>query len=84
MSKSDPSDQSRINLTLTMRTPSPPRSAKHAPTSEPLPQTPEAWRAGPRPDNLVGISRCPAARPKAQVLKTFGGQGFGQSCASRR
>ena len=78
MSKSDPSDQSRINLaddadTIANKI----RRAKTDPWAS-------AGRRGgaqgrPEADNLVGIYAALAGQTKGQVLATFGGQGFGQS-----
>ena len=78
MSKSDPSDQSRINLTddadaITAKI----RRAKTDP--DPLPEATEGLEGRPEADNLVGIFAALAGQTKAQVLKTFGGQGFGQN-----
>jgi tryptophanyl-tRNA synthetase len=78
MSKSDPSDQSRINLTddadaIAAKI----RRAKTDP--DPLPETVEGLEGRPEADNLVGIFAALADQSKAQVLKTFGGQGFGQN-----
>jgi tryptophanyl-tRNA synthetase len=78
MSKSDPSDQSRINLTddadaIANKI----RRAKTDP--EPLPETAEDLEGRPEADNLIGIFAALAGQTKAQVLKTFGGQGFGQN-----
>jgi tryptophanyl-tRNA synthetase len=78
MSKSDPSDQSRINLTDDTDTiASKIRRAKTDP--EPLPETVEGLEGRPEADNLVGIFAALSGQPKAHVLKTFGGQGFGQN-----
>ncbi|HEX5776425.1 MAG TPA: tryptophan--tRNA ligase [Caulobacteraceae bacterium] len=76
MSKSDPSDLSRINLTddadaIATKI----RKAKTDP--EPLPATLEELAARPEADNLVGIYAALADTPKAQVLDRFAGQGFG-------
>jgi tryptophanyl-tRNA synthetase len=78
MSKSDPSDQSRINLTddadaISAKI----RKAKTDP--EPLPETIEGLEGRPEADNLVGIFGALAGQTKTEVLKTFGGQGFGQN-----
>ena len=75
MSKSDPSDQSRINLTddadaIALKI----RRAKTDP--EPLPDTVKALEARPEADNLVGIYAALAGITKAQVLKQFGGAQF--------
>jgi len=76
MSKSDPSDQSRINLlddadAITQKI----RRAKTDP--EPLPETVEGLANRPEADNLVGIYGALAGLTKAEVLERFGGQGFG-------
>ena len=76
MSKSDPSDQSRINLlddadAIAQKI----RKAKTDP--EPLPATVEEMKARPEADNLVGIYAALADLTKAQVLAEYGGQGFG-------
>ena len=78
MSKSDPSDASRINLTddadaISQKI----RRAKTDPN--PLPETVEGLEGRPEADNLVGIFAALAGQTKADVLKTFGGQGFGQN-----
>jgi tryptophanyl-tRNA synthetase len=78
MSKSDPSDQSRINLTDDPDTiANKIRRAKTDP--EPLPDTLEGLEGRPEADNLVAIFAALSGQPKAHVLKTFGGQGFGQN-----
>jgi tryptophanyl-tRNA synthetase len=78
MSKSDPSDQARINLTDDTDTiANKVRRAKTDP--EPLPETVEGLEGRPEAENLVGIFAALAGQTKAQVLKTFGGQGFGQN-----
>ncbi len=76
MSKSDPSDQSRINLTddadeIANKI----RRAKTDPL--PLPETVEGLKARPEADNLVGIYAALSGRSQAEVLATYGGQGFG-------
>ena len=75
MSKSDPSDQSRINLTddadaIALKI----RRAKTDP--EPLPHDEKALAARPEADNLVGIYAALADTTKAQVLAQFGGAQF--------
>jgi tryptophanyl-tRNA synthetase len=75
MSKSDPSDQSRINLTddpeaIALKI----RRAKTDP--EPLPHDEKALAARPEADNLVGIYAALADTTKAQVLTQFGGAQF--------
>jgi tryptophanyl-tRNA synthetase len=76
MSKSDPSDQSRINLlddadAIAQKI----RRAKTDP--EPLPETVEDLKGRPEANNLVGIYAALAGTAKAQVLAEFGGKGFG-------
>jgi tryptophanyl-tRNA synthetase len=78
MSKSDPSDQSRINLTDDADTIAAKiRRARTDP--DPLPETPEGLEGRPEADNLVGIFAALAGQTRGEVLNTFGGQGFGQS-----
>jgi len=76
MSKSDPSDQSRINLTdaadtIALKI----RRAKTDP--EPLPDDPLALEARPEARNLVGIYAALSNADHAAVLQAFGGKGFG-------
>ena len=76
MSKSDPSDQSRVNLTddadaIAGKI----RRAKTDPL--PLPETVEGLKDRPEADNLVGLFAALSGRSKAQVLETHGGHGFG-------
>ena len=76
MSKSDPSDNSRINLEDDADTIA--RKIKKAKTDpEPLPATVEELDTRPEAANLVGIYAALAGRSKAEVLGEFGGQGFG-------
>jgi tryptophanyl-tRNA synthetase len=75
MSKSDPSDQSRINLTddadtIALKV----RRAKTDP--EPLPSEVKGLEGRPEADNLVGIYAALAGRTKAEVLKEFGNAQF--------
>src|SRR4051794_22467759 len=75
MSKSDPSDQSRINLTddvdaIALKI----RRAKTDP--EPLPSEEAALQARPEADNLVGIYAALADTSKSDVLKQHGGAQF--------
>src|SRR5437588_4029002 len=75
MSKSEPSDQSRINLTddaetIALKI----RRAKTDP--EPLPSEENGLEARPEADNLVGIHAALAGVTKADVLKQFGGAQF--------
>jgi tryptophanyl-tRNA synthetase len=75
MSKSDASDQSRINLTddadtIALKV----RRAKTDP--EPLPSEPKGLEPRPEADNLVGIFAALAGKTKAEVLTEFGGAQF--------
>jgi tryptophanyl-tRNA synthetase len=75
MSKSDASDQSRINLTddaeaIAHKI----RRAKTDP--EALPSEEKGLEPRPEADNLVGIYAALAERSKAEVLKEFGGAQF--------
>jgi tryptophanyl-tRNA synthetase len=76
MSKSDPSDLSRINLmddadAIAQKI----RKARTDP--EPLPDDLETLKARPEAANLVGIYAALANRSSADVLAEFAGQGFG-------
>src|ERR1700742_3134266 len=76
MSKSDPSDASRINLlddadAISQKI----RRAKTDP--EPLPESIEGLAGRPEADNLVGIYAALAGVTKAEVIAEFGGKGFG-------
>jgi tryptophanyl-tRNA synthetase len=76
MSKSDPSDMSRINLTDDVDTiMSKVRKAKTDP--EPLPDSVEGLEGRPEARNLVGIYAAMTDATPEQVLAQFGGQGFG-------
>jgi tryptophanyl-tRNA synthetase len=75
MSKSDPSDQSRINLTddadvIAHKI----RRAKTDPDA--LPSEEKGLESRPEADNLVGIYAALAGRSKAEVLSEFGGAQF--------
>ncbi|WP_371348442.1 tryptophan--tRNA ligase [Ancylobacter sp. IITR112] len=75
MSKSDPSDLSRINLTddadlIASKI----RKAKTDP--EPLPSEAEGLKGRPEAENLVGIYAALAEMPKEKVLAQFGGGQF--------
>jgi len=75
MSKSDPSDLSRINLTDDADTvASKIRKAKTDP--EPLPSEAEGLKGRPEAENLVGIYAALAEVPKETVLAEFGGGQF--------
>ncbi|ODT75315.1 MAG: tryptophan--tRNA ligase [Pelagibacterium sp. SCN 64-44] len=76
MSKSDPSDQSRISLLDDADAIA--RKIKRATTDpEPLPETLDGLSGRPEADNLVGIYAALADRSKAEVLAEFGGKGWG-------
>ena len=76
MSKSDPSDMSRINLADDAETiMSKVRKAKTDP--EPLPATVDGLEGRPEARNLVGIYAAMTDATPADVLAQFGGQGFG-------
>lgn len=76
MSKSDPSDYSRINLTDDADTIA--AKVKKARTDpEPLPETLEELTGRAEADNLVGIFAALAGRTKAEVLAEYAGKGFG-------
>jgi len=78
MSKSDPSDQSRINLTDDADAIA--GKIKKARTDpEPLPGEEAGLKDRPEAENLVGIFAALSGRTKAQVLSAYAGQGFGQS-----
>jgi tryptophanyl-tRNA synthetase len=75
MSKSEPSDQSRINLTddadtIALKI----RRAKTDP--DPLPHEEKGLESRPEADNLVGIYAALADITKAEVLAQFGGAQF--------
>src|SRR5271163_795016 len=75
MSKSDSSDNSRINLTDDADTIAQKiRKAKTDP--EPLPTEESGLESRPEADNLVGIFAALAGRSKAEVLRDFGGGQF--------
>jgi len=76
MSKSDASDQSRINLTDDADTIA--LKIKRAKTDpEPLPSEAEGLEGRPEARNLVGIYAALKDTDHAGVLRQFGGQGFG-------
>jgi tryptophanyl-tRNA synthetase len=75
MSKSDASDNSRINLTDDADTIAQKiRKAKTDP--EPLPSEEKGLETRPEADNLVGIYAALAEKSKADVLRDFGGGQF--------
>jgi tryptophanyl-tRNA synthetase len=76
MSKSDPSDASRINMTddadAIMQ------KIKRATTDpHPLPESAEGLQGRPEVENLVGIYSAASGRSVDDVLREFGGKGFG-------
>ena len=76
MSKSDPSEQSRIHLTddndaIAQKI----RKAKTDP--DPLPEDPALLEQRPEAKNLVGIYAAMVDETPEQVLQRFAGQGFG-------
>jgi len=77
MSKSDPSDQSRINLlddadAIASKI----RRARTDP--EPIPEALDALAERPEADNLVGIYAAMSGLTKAEVLGQYAGKGFGE------
>ncbi|MEK9644240.1 MAG: tryptophan--tRNA ligase [Alphaproteobacteria bacterium] len=76
MSKSDPSDASRITFTDTADEIS--RKIRRAKTDpEPLPSEIEGLEGRPEAANLVGIYAALDGKSSADVLGEFGGRGFG-------
>jgi tryptophanyl-tRNA synthetase len=76
MSKSDPSDQSRINLTDDADTIM--QKIKKAKTdSAPLPDHPDALAGRPEAANLIALYAAMTSQTTADVLATFAGAGFG-------
>lgn len=76
MSKSDPSDQSRISLLDDADSIS--KKIKKATTDpEPLPETVEGLAGRAEADNLVGIYAALSDQTKAQVIAEYGGKGWG-------
>ena len=75
MSKSDPSDLSRINLTDDADTIA--RKIRKAKTDpEPLPSDPEGLESRPEAQNLVGIYAALADVSREEVIREFGGRQF--------
>jgi len=77
MSKSDPSDASRINL-LDDEDAIATKIRKARTDPEPLPATIEELADRPEAKNLVGIYAVLAGKTEQQVLDEFGGHGFGK------
>jgi tryptophanyl-tRNA synthetase len=76
MSKSDPSDNARINL-LDDRDTIVQKVRKARTDAELLPETVEGLAGRAEADNLVGLYAALAGTTKAAVLGEFAGQGFG-------
>ncbi|MBB3952239.1 tryptophan--tRNA ligase [Aureimonas jatrophae] len=77
MSKSDPSDLSRINLTDDPETIA--RKIRKAKTDpDALPTEIDGLKGRPEADNLVGIFAALADRSKAEVLAEYGGRPFSE------
>jgi tryptophanyl-tRNA synthetase len=76
MSKSDPSDQSRINLLDDADTIAG-KIRKARTDAEALPETPEGLQGRAEARNLVGIYAALAGITDQEVLTKFAGQGFG-------
>ncbi|AGK59965.1 tryptophanyl-tRNA ligase [Hyphomicrobium denitrificans 1NES1] len=75
MSKSDPSDLSRINMTDDADTIA--KKIQKAKTDpEPLPNDEKGFEGRPEAENLVGIYAALSGQPVAAVLKDYGGQQF--------
>ena len=75
MSKSDPSDNARINLTDEADTIA--QKIRRAKTdSDPLPSEPAGLKERPEADNLVGIYAALAGITREEVLRDFGGAQF--------
>ena len=76
MSKSDPADNSRINLTDDADTIA--RKLKKAKSdADALPSEPDGLDGRPEAANLVGIFAALSGRTREDVLAEYGGQGFG-------
>lgn len=76
MSKSDPADLSRINLTDDADTIA--KKLKKARTDQfPMPETLEELKSRPEVDNLIGIYAALANTDKETIVNQFAGQGFG-------
>ncbi|PWW00178.1 tryptophanyl-tRNA synthetase [Hoeflea marina] len=77
MSKSDPSDLSRINMTDDSDTIA--RKFRKAKTDPaPLPETIEGLAGRPEADNLVGIFAALADRTRQDVISEYGGRQFSE------
>lgn len=76
MSKSDPSDASRINLTDDADAIAQ-KIRKARTDAEPLPETADGLKDRPEARNLVNIYAALSGKTPAAVLQEFAGQGFG-------
>ena len=76
MSKSDPSDNARINLTDTADMIAG-KIKKAKSDADVLPEAPEGLEDRPEAKNLVGIYAALSGQSVAEVLAEFGGKGFG-------
>ncbi|MEZ5777875.1 MAG: tryptophan--tRNA ligase [Paracoccaceae bacterium] len=76
MSKSDPSDASRINLTDDADTIAQ-KFRKARTDSDPLPESPDGLKDRPEARNLVNIYAALADTTPAEVVAEFAGKGFG-------
>ncbi|MFC7049756.1 tryptophan--tRNA ligase [Emcibacter nanhaiensis] len=75
MSKSDPSDMSRINLTDDRDTIA--KKIRKARTdAEPLPETPDGLEGRPEAKNLITIFGALAGKSSAEVCSQYAGKGF--------
>ncbi|MEO1028014.1 MAG: tryptophan--tRNA ligase [Pseudomonadota bacterium] len=77
MSKSDPSDQSRINL-IDEPDQIVKKFKKARTDQDPIPGSVDGLEGRPEVDNLVGIYAALSGEDKSSVLAQFEGQGFGQ------
>ena len=77
MSKSDPSDASRINMTDDADSVA--QKIRRARTDpEPLPSEPAGLASRPEAQNLVGVYAALSDQPVERVLATYGGKGFAE------
>ena len=78
MSKSDPSDFSRINMDRRRRGPSPARSAKATTDPNPLPDSAEGLEGRPEAANLLNIYAALTDQTLEQAIAAVAGQQFSQ------
>ena len=76
MSKSDPSDYSRINL-MDDKDAIDQKVRKARTDPEPLPENPDDLQGRAEAENLVGLFAALSNQSKTEVLARFAGQGFG-------